>query len=182
VGNATRRKMSPEKSLDFLSQKSVLRPPVAGPSAETHPSRRQARVRKRTSPVDKSIGRSRVLGVPAELALLHPIENDWHDLGFPCHGCRWKRRVAPFGAACQMEGLERRRRWKRLYCNILNPFNRLRCGLQLLANAFLDPSDRRKAFRRGRRINILHDSPPDPINHVYSLPGKYMSQKYFTYS
>jgi len=22
--------------------------------------------------------------------------------------------------------------------------------------------------------------PPDPINHVYSLPGKYMSQKYFT--
>jgi len=23
--------------------------------------------------------------------------------------------------------------------------------------------------------------PPDPINHVYSLPGKYMSQKYFTY-
>ena len=110
VGNATRRKMSPEKSLDFLSQKSVLRPPVAGPSAETHPSRRQARVRKRTSPVDKSIGRSRVLGVPAELALLHPIENAWHDLGFPCHGCRWKRRVAPFGAACQMEGLERRRR------------------------------------------------------------------------
>jgi len=23
--------------------------------------------------------------------------------------------------------------------------------------------------------------PPDPINHVYSLPGKYMWQKYFTY-
>ena len=33
----------------------------------------QARVRKRTRPVDKAIGRSRVLGVPAELALLHPI-------------------------------------------------------------------------------------------------------------
>jgi len=27
-----------------------------------------------------------------------------------------------------------------------------------------------------------HDAlPPDPINHVYSLPGKYMSEKYFTY-
>ena len=26
-----------------------------------------------------------------------------------------------------------------------------------------------------------YGSPPDPINHVYSLPGKYMSQKYFTY-
>jgi len=35
----------------------------------------QARVRKRTSPVDKGIGRSCVLGVPAELALLHPIQN-----------------------------------------------------------------------------------------------------------
>ena len=23
--------------------------------------------------------------------------------------------------------------------------------------------------------------PPDPINHAYSLTGKYMSQKYFTY-
>jgi len=33
--------------------------------------------------------------------------------------------VAPFGAACKMEGLERRRSWKRLDCNILNPFNRL---------------------------------------------------------
>ena len=35
----------------------------------------QVRVRKRTRPVDKAIGRSRVLGVPAELALLHPIRN-----------------------------------------------------------------------------------------------------------
>jgi len=67
--------------------------------------------------------------VPAELALLHPIQNalGWYDLGLLCHGCRWKRRVAPVGAAC-MEGLERRRPWKRLYCNILNPFNRLRFG------------------------------------------------------
>ena len=52
----------------------------------------QARVRKRTRPVDKAIGRSRVLGVPAELALLHPIQNalGWLDLGLLCHGCRWK--------------------------------------------------------------------------------------------
>jgi len=42
----------------------------------------QARVRKRTRPVDKGTGRSCVLGVPAELALLHPIQNalGWHDL------------------------------------------------------------------------------------------------------
>ena len=90
----------------------------------------QARVRKRTLPVDKGIGRSCALGVPADLALLHPIQNalGWHVRGFLCHDCRWKRRVAPFGAACKMEGLERRRPWKRLYCNILNPFNRLRFG------------------------------------------------------
>jgi len=93
----------------------------------------QARVRKRTRPVDKAIGRSRVLGVPAELALLHPIQNalGWHDLGLLCHGCRLKRRVAPFGAACRMEGLESRRPWNRLYCNILNPFNRLWFGFTL---------------------------------------------------
>ena len=50
----------------------------------------QARVRKRTRPVDKGIGRSCVLGVPAELALLHPIQNalGWHVLGFLCHGFR----------------------------------------------------------------------------------------------
>ena len=98
----------------------------------------QARVRKRTRPVDKGIGRSCVLGVPAELALLHPIQNalGWHVCSVLCHGCShgkaslpWlKRRVAPFGAACKMEGLERRKPWKRLYCNILNPFNRLRFG------------------------------------------------------
>jgi len=90
----------------------------------------QARVRKRTRPVDKNIGRSCVLGVPAELALLHSIQNAlvWHVLGFLCRGCRLKRRVAPVGAACTMEGLERRRPCKRLYCNILNPFNRLRFG------------------------------------------------------
>jgi len=31
-----------------------------------------------------------VLGVPAELALLHPIQNalGWHVRGFLCHGCR----------------------------------------------------------------------------------------------
>jgi len=47
-------------------------------------------VRKRTSPVDKGIGRSCVLGVPAELALLHPIQNalGWYVRGFPDHGCR----------------------------------------------------------------------------------------------
>jgi len=58
----------------------------------------QARVRKRTRPVDKEIGRS---CVPAELALLHPIQNalGWHVFGLLCHGCRWKRRVAPFDAA-----------------------------------------------------------------------------------
>jgi len=68
--------------------------------------------------------------VHAELALLHSIQNalGWHVLGFLGHGCRWKRRVAPFGAACTMEGLESRRPWKRLYCNILNPFDRLRFG------------------------------------------------------
>jgi len=57
----------------------------------------QARVRKRTRPVDKAIGRSRVLGVSPELALLRPIQNalGWHVLGFLCHGCRWKRRVDP---------------------------------------------------------------------------------------
>jgi len=66
---------------------------------------KQARVRKRTRPVDKGIGRSCVLGVPAELALLHPIENvlGWHVRGLLCLACRWKRRVAPFGAACKME-------------------------------------------------------------------------------
>ena len=76
------------------------------------------------------MGRSCVLGVPAELALLHPIQNalGWHVRGLLCHGCRLKRRVAPFGAARKMEGLERRRPWTRLYCNILNPFNRLRFG------------------------------------------------------
>ena len=49
----------------------------------------QARVRKRTRPVDETIGRSRVVGVPAELALLHPIQNalGWHVCGFLCHGC-----------------------------------------------------------------------------------------------
>jgi len=49
--------------------------------------------------------------VPAELALLHPIQNalGWHVRGFPDHGCRWKRRMAPFGAACKIEGLESRR-------------------------------------------------------------------------
>ena len=115
-------------------------PELAGPSAcvvrRSPPSltlardaveEEQARVRKRTRPVDKAIGRSCVLGVPAELALLHPIQNA-HDLGLLCHGCRWKRRVAPFGAACRMEGLKSRRPWKRLYCNILNPLNRLRFG------------------------------------------------------
>ena len=67
----------------------------------------QARVRKRTRPVDKGIRRSCVLGVPAELALLHPIQNalGWHVHCLLCHGCRWKRRVAPFGAACKMEGV-----------------------------------------------------------------------------
>jgi hypothetical protein len=35
----------------------------------------QALVRKRSRPVDKGIGRSCVLGVPAELALLRPIQN-----------------------------------------------------------------------------------------------------------
>ena len=56
-------------------------------------------------PVDKAIGRSCVLGVPAEPALRHPIQNalGWHVLGFLCHGCCWKRRVAPFGAACKMD-------------------------------------------------------------------------------
>ena len=45
----------------------------------------QALVRKRSRPVDKGIGRSCVLGVPAELALLRPIQNSlgWHVL-FPC--------------------------------------------------------------------------------------------------
>jgi len=87
-------------------------------------------VRKRTRPVDKGIGRSCVLGVPAELALLQPIQNalGWHVRGLLCHDCRWKRRVAPFGAACKMEGLDRCRQWKRLYCNVLNTFNPLRFG------------------------------------------------------
>ena len=82
----------------------------------------QARVRKRT--------RRQSHRAPAEVALLHPVQIalGWHDLGLLCHGCRWKRRVAPVDAACKMEGLERRRPWKRLYCNILNPFNRLRFG------------------------------------------------------
>jgi len=31
-------------------------------------------------------------------------------------------------------------------------------------------------------IHMYYLIPPDPINHVYSLPGKYMSQKYFTYT
>jgi len=89
----------------------------------------QARMRKRTRPVDKGIGRSCALGVPAKPALLHPIQNalGWHVRGLLCHGCHWKR-VSPFGAACKIEGLERRRPWKRLYCNILNPFNRLWFG------------------------------------------------------
>ena len=93
----------------------------------------QARVRKRSRPVDKGIGRNCVLGVPAELVLLHPIQNalGWHVRGFLCHGYRWKRRVVPFGAACTMEGLERCRPWNRLYCNILNPFNRLWFGFTL---------------------------------------------------
>jgi len=88
----------------------------------------QARMPKRTRPFDKGIGRSCVLGVPAEFALLYPIQNalGWHVRCLLCHGCRWKRRVAPFGAVCKMEGLESRRPWKRLYCNILNPFNRIR--------------------------------------------------------
>jgi len=30
-------------------------------------------------------------------------------------------------------------------------------------------------------VIAFFSSPPDPINHVYSLPGKYMSQMYFTY-
>ena len=87
----------------------------------------QALVRKRSRPVDKGIGRS---CVPAELALLRPIQNalGWHVRGCLCHVCRWKRRVAPFGAACKREGLERRRPWKRLYCNVLNLFNRLQFG------------------------------------------------------
>ena len=40
----------------------------------------QARVRKRTRPVDKALGRNCVLSVAAELALLHPIQNvlGWH--------------------------------------------------------------------------------------------------------
>jgi len=50
----------------------------------------QVRVRKRTRPVDKAIGRSRVLGEPAELALLHPIQNalGWHvrDFKMPSAG------------------------------------------------------------------------------------------------
>ena len=89
-----------------------------------------------------------MLGVPAELALLHPIQNalGWHDLGLLCHGCRWKRRVAPFGAVCRMEGLESRRPWKRLYCNILNPLNRLLFGFTTFGNAFLDPRDRQRAI------------------------------------
>ena len=67
----------------------------------------QARVRKRTRPVDEAIGRSRVLGVPAELARLHPIQIalGWHVRGLFYHGFRLKR-VAPFDAACKMEGLE----------------------------------------------------------------------------
>jgi len=82
-----------------------------------------------------------VLGVPAELALLHPIQNalGWHVRGLLCHGCRWKRRVASFGAACTMEGLEKRTPWKRLYCNILNPFNRLRFGFTTFGKCILGP-------------------------------------------
>ena len=89
----------------------------------------QARVRKRTRHVDKGIGRSCVLGVPAELALLHTIQNalGWHvRLALP-----WLPLEAPSGAFCcrlQDGCLERCRPWKRLYCNILNPFNRLRFG------------------------------------------------------
>ena len=30
-------------------------------------------------------------------------------------------------------------------------------------------------------VYLIISTPPDPINHVYSLPGKYMSQKHFTY-
>jgi len=101
----------------------------------------------RTRPVDKAMGRSRVLGVPTELALLHPIQNalDWYNLGFLCHGCRWKRRVAPFGAACRMEGLESRRPWKRLYCthNLLKK-NRAK------KNVYHHLCTRCGSFRRGR--------------------------------
>ena len=49
----------------------------------------QARVRKRTRPVDKGIGRSCALGVPSELALLHPIQFALF-FHFLFLGCRWK--------------------------------------------------------------------------------------------
>ena len=41
-----------------------------------------------TRPVDKGIGRNCVLGVPAELVLLHPIQNalGCHVRGLLCHG------------------------------------------------------------------------------------------------
>ena len=135
------RKMTRMMMIAFITVKSSLLPLIEGLCAqgEDGDSRRKSYLFPKIFVTNlqfhqvrffRAIGRSRVLGVPAELAMLHPIQNalGWHDLGFLCHGCLLKRRVAPVGAAYQMEGLERRRPWKRLYCNILNPLNRLRFG------------------------------------------------------